>query len=318
MKTISITAHDLSGTERLDVFLSEHLDMTRSQIQKLIKRKLATISGREVKKTGETVKNGDSIVISIPQREPLSIPDIPIVKETEDYIIIDKPCGVLVHPRQEEMDSGELKETGTIAAWVAARYPQVFGVGEYANRPGIVHRLDREASGLMVVAKTQQSFDSLKEQFKKRTVEKFYFALAHGVIDKEHDKIDFLIARGERGTMAARPRHEKVTLRTVAHIQEGREALTEFWVEKSYHHYTLLRVRLHTGRTHQIRVHFFAYGHPLAGDEIYANKKIQVNEHSPRLFLHSSDLSFDDVRGERQTFHSGLPPNLRDFLTALV
>lgn len=318
MNIISLHVEDEKDKKRLDLFVSERIDLSRSQVQKLIKRGAITRNGDLEKKAGVELKVGDILEISLPGKISLPVPNISVLHETDGFLIVEKPYDVVVHPKQEEISLDELKQTGTVAAWVATTHPEIVGVGEYVNRPGIVHRLDRESSGLMIIAKTQESFEHIKQQFKDRKVEKYYVALCHGQIEKEHDTIDFLIGRGKDGKMAARPKHEKVTLKNVDHLQEGRDALTEFWVEKVFNHYSLIRVKLHTGRTHQIRVHLFAYDHPLAGDSLYINKKIQVNDVSPRLFLHATDLSFTDLSGVVHEFHSDLPEDLSNFLDILV
>ena len=177
-----------------------------------------------------------------------------------------------------------------------------------------MHRLDKEASGLLVVARTPQMFMHLKEQFKQRQIHKEYIVLVHGKVPKDWDEITFPIARGAADRMAALPRSQEGRLPAGA-----KTAHTEYTVEKRWPHLTLLRVRLHTGRMHQIRVHFLAYNHPVVGDPLYFQKKrhdkwdIKLG----RLFLHSTLLGFTDLEGNTQTFASPLPPQLQNFLTNL-
>lgn len=318
-----------STPQRVDVWLSGQMAITRSQVQKLMTQNAILVNDVVPKKAGQMLEAGDIVKVLEKQDRPVSevktkikakkLVAPRIVSETADYVVIDKPAGLPVHPEQHETTLEELRDTGTVAAWVVTQYPAVYGVGEYSNRPGIVHRLDKDTSGLMVIAKTQAMFDLLKEQFKDRTVKKKYVALAHGHFFTEHGLIDFKIARAKDGRMAARPNIEEVTLKNVDSLQDGRDALTEFSVVKEFVNYTLLDVTLHTGRTHQIRVHMFAYNHPLVGDPLYFNKKtkrdldIELN----RVFLHAGELSFTDLSGETVAFTSPLPPVLVDCLAKL-
>lgn len=226
-----------------------------------------------------------------------------IIFENETVIVVEKPSGLLVHP------TGALKNVDqpTLVDFLLARYPEIKNVGEDNTRPGIVHRLDREVSGLIVVARTQNAYQELKHQFQKRTVEKRYLALVHGVIKKDEGVINFPIGRSRgNGRMAARPAGES-----------GREARTEFTVLKRFPFATLLEVRLLTGRSHQIRAHFFGYGHPLIGDSLYSAKRPKLKRTPGRIFLHAATLAFDDLSSVRQSFTSPLPVELQSFLDAL-
>ena len=198
-------------------------------------------------------------------------------------------------------------------------YPKLKGVGEYENRPGIVHRLDREASGVMVIAKNQKMFDHLKNQFKKRETEKEYSVLVHGKIENDHGEIDFDIDRSKDGRMASRPKTNRLSLRTIMKIQFGKDALTEFWIERRFARYTLLKVQIHTGRTHQIRVHMLAFNHPVVGDTLYFNKKLNMTRDKElgRLFLHASHLCFRDLKDKKVCFELKLPSELDKFLGEL-
>lgn len=329
-KTLIVKAKLLGS--RLDVFLSEELGITRSQAQKLLKHGLILVNEKEPKKAGDRVKLGDKITIQEISTNIVSAQinlqkkdtkkklemtkwDIKIVAETPDYVVIEKPAGLLVHPTQA-------REKNTLVAWLTKKYPKIKTVGdEPAVRPGIVHRLDKEASGLLVVAKTQPMFDHLKEQFKNRTIEKEYFALVHGRVTKDWDEINFPIARGENiDRMAARPVLKRIGKQSLVALDEGeKEAKTEFLVEKRFANCTLLRVIIHTGRMHQIRVHLLAYNNPLVGDPLYFQKKRKRNldEKLGRMFLHSIKLGFTNLNGEKQIYHSPLPAILANFLTQL-
>ncbi|MEK7625662.1 MAG: RluA family pseudouridine synthase [Patescibacteria group bacterium] len=318
---------DEGHNKRLDIFLVEKLEISRSQAQKLIAENLVLVNDKAPMKAGVQLKKGHTVVVasqSLPnlstaverKRSPRlhrgegegEVSLTPkIISKTPDYLVIEKPTGMLTHPTMAG-------EAVSVATWAAKKYPGLKRVGDDPKvRPGIVHRLDKEASGLLVVARTQKMFDHLKEQFKNRTIEKEYLALVHDRVAKDWDILNFPIARSETSDrMAARPLNEGTT--------EGqKEAKTEFLVEKRFVNFTLLRITLHTGRMHQIRVHLLAYNHPLVGDPLYIQKKRKRawDDKLGRLFLHSTKLSFTDLKGFKQTFESPLPPELQSFLTKL-
>lgn len=246
---------------------------------------------------------------------------IEIIAETSDYLVINKPAGLAVH------GGGNLKEP-TLADWLIKKYPKIKKVGDDPIRPGLVHRLDREVSGLMVIAKNNQSFINLKNQFKEREIVKEYLALVYGRLSKDEGIIDFPITRSSEGyKMAALPnnasellnrRHPQV--RDQGNIEswlKSRQALTEFETIQKFINYTLLRVKIKTGRTHQIRVHFFAYGHPLVGDNLYCTKKTkEKNKKLPlnRVFLVACRLQFKSRDGQKQEFKINLPVELKNYL----
>ncbi|MFA4831268.1 MAG: RluA family pseudouridine synthase [Patescibacteria group bacterium] len=318
-----ILVDDKKKGERLDVFISEELNLSRSQAQKMVKKGQVLLEGKTPKKAGQKLKYGDLVEVCQtnkrasagsggPGGKSRAWFKIKVLAETEDYLVIEKPAGLLMHQT-------EAKEPESLAAWILENYPQTKDVGEYENRPGIVHRLDKEASGLVVIAKKQEMFVHLKKQFKKRQVEKEYLVLAHGRVEREHDTINFDISRSKDGRMAARPKTDRLSLRTITKIQPGKEAVTEFWVEKIFSRYTLLRVKIHTGRTHQIRVHLLAYNHPVAGDAWYANRKLNLKKDKElgRLFLHASKLCFCNLGGEKVCFEAELAEELKRFLQEL-
>src|SRR3989338_8812578 len=222
---------------RLDVFLASQFELTRSRMQKLVKDGRVLLNQKKPKKAGERLRSGDvvTVVMEHEQSEAAqgALPDVPIIAETDDYLVVNKPAGLLVHQT-------EANEPVTLANWLLARYPALAEVGDDPKRPGIVHRLDREASGLLVVAKTQKMFDALKAQFQHRTIEKEYVVLVYGAIEADHDVIDFAIDRGKDGRMVARPKTKGLTLRTIGKTQPGKVAVTEFSVEKRFRRYTLL------------------------------------------------------------------------------
>ncbi|MBU0546220.1 RluA family pseudouridine synthase [Patescibacteria group bacterium] len=325
-----------SAGSRLDVFLSSALGISRSQTGKMIDNGLVEVNEKTPKKAGSRVKDGD--VISIKQEathdavipptkyggihktrnldspvlsrgnDKIDVKDIKIVAETPDYIVINKPSGMLTH-------STNRLEKDSLAELLAEKYPELKKVGEDPVRPGIVHRLDKEASGLLVVARTQKMFDHLKNQFKKRTIEKEYIVLAHGKVAKDWDEINFPIARSRTtDRMSARPLVKKGEI-----DEDSKTAKTEFLVEKRFVNFTLLRVKIYTGRMHQIRAHLLAYNHPVVGDPLYFQKKRKRmwDERLGRLFLHCSKLGFVDLTGTKVSFESRLPKELEEFLLKL-
>ncbi|MDI3496425.1 MAG: rRNA synthase [Patescibacteria group bacterium] len=244
-----------------------------------------------------------------------------IIFEDDNYLVIDKPAGLIVH------GGFGIKEK-TLVDLLLEKYPSLKKVGDDALRPGIVHRLDKDVSGLMVVAKTTNAFLNLKEQFQQRDINKTYLALVHGRIEKDYDDINFPIKRAKDGyKMAALPLNtvDLLTKKSPQSRDKGniegffkaREANTSFQVIKRFINYTFLKVNIKTGRTHQIRVHFFAYGHPLVGDDLYFNKKSKEKNKKfnlNRVFLVASQLSFFNLQGEKKEFTLPLPPELEKLL----
>ncbi len=311
--------------QRLDVFLSKELKISRSQVKKMIEAEQVFshrqgrvpprggINNKLIKKPGEILRGGEIIEIKKPKLTIAASAkkaagqvkfDVKIMAVTPDYIVVEKPTGMLAHPTMAG-------EKNTLADFITKKYPAVKKVGDDPMRPGIVHRLDKEASGLMVIARTQKMFNHLKEQFKNRTIEKEYLALAHEPMPRNWDEINFPISRSETSDrMAAIPAGE---------ASRGKEAKTEFLLEKNFINFSLIRVKTHTGRMHQIRVHLLAYNHPLVGDPLYFQKKQKRawDEKLGRLFLHSTKLGFTDLDGEAQEFNSPLPKELDEFLKLL-
>ncbi|MCF7860102.1 RNA pseudouridine synthase [Patescibacteria group bacterium] len=247
---------------------------------------------------------------------------IEIIYEDEDVLVINKPAGLIVH----ESDNTEDR---TLADFLVEARPEIISVGEDSRRPGIVHRLDREASGLMVVAKNNKSFFSLKEQFKSRRVKKQYLALAHGKIIVDEGLINFPIVRAKTGhKMASIPLSMRDNKKFLSNRDQGnikareksREAITNFEVLKRWPHFTLLEVKIKTGRTHQIRVHLAAYGHPLLGDNLYGTTKTKTKNNKidlGRIFLLAQKLSFSSLSGEKKEFKIEPPTELKAFLDKL-
>ena len=294
MKTL---IYQQGGKDRLDKFLNDQLpDLSRSRIQKLIKAGLATVNGQAVP-VHHFLKTNDKIEIEVKETKTVipaeKLPEPQIIEQTDDYLIIDKPAGLVVHPATGIVDK-------TLADWLKEKYPQLKNVGENDQRPGIVHRLDKEVSGVMVVALTQTMFVHLKNQFKNHSIKKQYLGLVHGKMETETGLIDFPLKRSRlSGKIVAKPKGE-----------EGKDSLTEFEVIKNFINYAYLKINLKTGRGHQIRAHLQAYGHPLVGDKLYRNKKIKNKINLNGIFLHSHCLGFYDLNGSWREFTSPLSPDL--------
>jgi 23S rRNA pseudouridine1911/1915/1917 synthase len=314
------TINENNQGQRLDKFLTEMMaNQTRSQIKKLIENGQVLINGKPAK-VHQFLKIGDKIEIKEQKSEiknkknPLAAAScqLPanIIFDSPDFLVLEKPCGLLVHPT----DKGE---TNTLIDWLKQKYPQIEKVGEQKYRAGIIHRLDRDVSGIMVVAKTQKAFIHLKEQFKKRKVKKEYLALVYGRCEKNEGKINLPIGRNKDGLFVAHPRLGKNKF-----DKQDKIAKTEYQVIECLKDYTFLSVKILTGRTHQIRAHFSAIGHPVIGDKIYKprkkffhflRRKIKVIDPG-RIFLHSTKIGFYNLKNEWVEFNSPLPQTLTNFL----
>jgi 23S rRNA pseudouridine1911/1915/1917 synthase len=274
---------DAQTGERLDAVLGEALG-SRSRAQRLIDAGLVTVDGAQVPKRHH-VRTGEVVEVADPEPEapPVAAGSVPfsVAYEDDALLVVDKPAGVVVHPAPGH-------RTGTLA--------QALGP------VGIVHRLDRDTSGLLVVAKDDETHQALQAAIQRRAVAREYLALVEGRPPARAGKIDAPIGRDRR----VRTRHSIET-------DTPREAVTHFAVERTLPDFTLLRVRLETGRTHQIRVHLLAIGHPVAGDPEYGTAGLLGLE---RQFLHAARLAFDHPRtGERVDVASPLPADLRAALT---
>lgn len=290
---------------RLDQFLPQILEISRSQIQKLIKQEVILVNDKPAK-TKTLLETGDRISYKEPDATPFvktaEIPILDIVYEDDDLLVINKQSGLLVHEALKD----ECRPT--VVDGVLALYPDIAKIGDDPKRPGIVHRLDKDVSGLMVVAKTQEAFEALKNQFKNRTVHKEYFALVYGTVPKETDEITLKIGRSKsKGRMVAR-----------SGDQEGKEAKTQYDVLRRFATATYLNVQIFSGRTHQIRVHLQAIGYPVVGDKLYKVRGMKVNEIDlGRLFLHSHKLGIHLMNGEEKIFDAPLPEKLSELLEKL-
>lgn len=231
--------------------------------------------------------------------------DLNIVYEDGDVIVVNKPAGLVVHP-EDENDRQE-----TLAGLLLKRYPALKNVGDPARdslRPGIVHRLDKETSGLMVVAKNQETFEYLKKQFQNRLVEKKYLVLVIGHLKNKRGVIEKELGRYGIKQRVKIPKTK---------IDEFKKAITEYGALKEYQDFSLVEAMPRTGRMHQIRVHFAALGHPVAGDKLYGFKKQPVPPGLNRQFLHASYLQFSPKPGKILAFRCDLPQDLKIVLRKL-
>lgn len=303
--TIELVA-DMAG-ERLDIFLARRRpDLSRSFLQKLIARRLAQVNGRP-QRAAFKLSAGDHVSFTIPpappsRAQPEPIP-LTIVYEDADLLVVDKPPGLVVHPAPGHAG-------GTLVNAVLAHVPELGeeeGLDDseqQAMRPGIVHRLDKDTSGLLVVAKHERAQSSLAAQFRERSTEKMYLALLHGHLSPAEGLIDAPLGRD--------PRHRQ----RMALVAGGRPAQTGYRVVRYIGLYTLVEVYLYTGRTHQIRVHFAGIGYPVAGDPLYGKRDSPPGLR--RQFLHAARLRLRlPGSGEPAQFESKLPEELRAVLGEL-
>lgn len=287
--------------ERLDKALAARLDnFSRSQIQALIREGEVLVNGRALK-ASYRLEEGDRVAITLPedtadaQPAPEAIP-LDIVYEDDQVVVVNKPAGMVVHPAFGH-------SSGTLVNAVLARWPEIASFSE-PSRAGIVHRLDKDTSGVLVVAKTRAALESLRAQFKGRDVRKRYIALVEGAPETPEGVIDAPIGRdpAQRKRMAVR--------------HDGREAVTEFRVIEHFAGYSLLEVYPKTGRTHQIRVHLAFIGHPVAGDTVYGRRRQAIK--LKRHFLHATAITFTRPGSDEAiTAEAPLPAGLENILAKL-
>ena len=286
--------------ERLDRLIADELeDLSRTRIQTLIKDGRITVNGH-LSKPSYRIEGGEVIAVYLPPPEisevlPENIP-LAVLYEDDDLIAIDKPAGMVVHPAYGN-------DTGTLVNAVLYRWPELAQVGDQ-HRAGIVHRLDKDTSGVILIARTPQAHRALAEQFESRAIRKRYLALVEGNPDSATGRIEAPIGRD--------PRQRK----RMAVRREGREAITEFRVLEYYADHALLEVHPLTGRTHQIRVHLAFIGHPVVGDTTYGYRKQRIR--LKRHFLHAAELTVQSPStGQPLTFSAPLPAGLQNILDKL-
>ncbi len=304
MQENSGTVYELTVPEeeqgtRLDLFLAGELTVSRSRVQRLLEKD--AVASSDVKKIRPALKiqPGQKFLVTIPQAVPSEIEpqNVPFetVYEDDDVIVVNKPAGVVVHP-------GAGRPDGTLVNGLMYRYPEIGRIGD-AVRPGIVHRLDVGTSGLMVVARSDAAFSALTAAFQEHSVLKEYLGLGVGALRAREGTIDAPIGRDP---------HNRLKMCV---SWDGREAVTDYKVLWTRARFNLIKVRLHTGRTHQIRVHMRALGCSLDGDTLYGPKDPAQHILKNRVFLHSWRLGFyHPTTGEWKEFRVPLPPELVEAL----
>ena len=293
-----------AGEARLDAFLAaqEELGLSRSYVKKLIEDGHVSVTGKVAAKAGQIVRAGDEIRVGVPDPEPVSLAaeaiPLDVVYEDEDLVVVNKPRGLVVHPAVGHW-------SGTLVNALLDHVEDLEGIGG-EMRPGIVHRLDKETTGLLVVAKNDTAHHSLSEQIRLRTVKREYWAIVHGSPKSESGRIEAPIGRhpGDRKRMAV-------------NLKNGRDAVTSFKVlERFKAAYTLVSCRLETGRTHQIRVHMLYIGHPVVGDPVYGTRKAHLGMTAQAL--HARVLGFTHPRtGEWMEFTAPPPDDFNQALAQL-
>ena len=298
--------------QRLDKYLVNCLpEFSRARLQGLISDGFVLVDGSPARKSGQVISAGTSVQVRIPPAAPSDlVPEaipLDVLYENADLMVVNKPAGMVVHPA-----SGHL--SGTLVHAALNYAPDLDGVGG-EHRPGVVHRLDKDTSGLILLAKNDKAHRFLQDQFRKRSVHKTYYALTDGFPPTQTGRVEAPIGRD--------PSHRKKM--AIVPISRGRESVTEYKVIEKFEQHALIAVYPHTGRTHQIRVHFSYIKHPLFNDEVYGGDKILKGttfskyqqfikncfKILPRQALHAKSLSFDHpVTNKRLTFDSDLPADM--------
>lgn len=291
---------------RIDKFLKKEVffndeKITRGEIIRLIKSGKILVNDKKVKPS-YILKEKDVIIVGRITHNTKLVPNknlkIEIIHQDENIIVVNKPAGISVHPVKPD-------ENETLVNWLIYKFPEVENVGEDFLRPGIVHRLDKDTSGIMVVARNQKSFEELKNLFKTRKIEKKYLALVYGRLKDKRGVIDKPIARSsnyKKQVIAGKKTKTKVRL-----------AVTEYRAIKRHNDYSLVEVSPKTGRMHQIRVHMNSIGYPVVGDKIYGSKKVKSKISVPRQLLHAKSIKFE-LFGKNYFFKTKLPQDFETFL----
>ncbi len=301
MNRIELLANSNDDTVRLDVFISrKNQDLTRSYIKKLIEDGMVKVDG-QIPKPSLKLKPGQIVEIQVPDIKPIetAAQDIPIdiIYEDNDIIVVNKPKGMVVHPACGN-------STGTLVNAILHKCNSLSGINGVL-RPGIVHRIDKDTTGILVVAKNDNAHISLSEQLKEHTMKRNYIALVYGVLKSQKGTIDAPIGR-----------HKTDRKRFAVVPGKGKRAVTHYEVIELFGGYTLIRASLETGRTHQIRVHMSHIGHPLVGDELYGPRKPKIKAEGQ--MLHAETLGFiHPTTGSYIEFESPLPEDFKKLLSKL-
>ncbi|AFU14537.1 MULTISPECIES: RluA family pseudouridine synthase [Bacillus] len=298
-EVVQVTVAEEQKSERIDKFVAEiNSEWSRSQVQQWIKDDVVTVNGKSVK-VNYKVKENDEITVTIPDPEELDIQaedmNLEIYYEDADVLVVNKPRGMVVHPAPGHT-------SGTLVNGLMHHCTDLSGING-VMRPGIVHRIDKDTSGLLMVAKNDMAHESLVNQLVAKTVTRRYKAIVHGVIPHDKGTIDAPIAR------------DKKERQSMTVDENGKHAVTHFQVLERFKDFTLVECRLETGRTHQIRVHMKYIGYPLAGDPKYGPKKtLDMNGQA----LHAGILGFDHPRtGEYIQFEAPIPEVFEETLNIL-
>lgn len=286
--------------QRADVALAALLEVTRSNMQKLLEEGRA-VKGTKVLKSNYKVKKGDEIIVTLPEPQPLDVQpeNIPldIIYEDDDVVVVNKARGMVVHPAAGNY-------SGTLVNALLYHCKNLSGINGVI-RPGIVHRLDKDTSGIMICAKNDAAHISLSEQIQAKTAKRTYLAVVRGNVKTDSGVIE---------TMIARDKNDRKKMAVVK--EDGRIAITEYKVLERFGKYTIVRCKLRTGRTHQIRVHMEYLGYPLVGDSKYSPMKTPFSIQGQAL--HSQTLEFTHPRtGERMCFEAPLPEDMHKIVTRL-
>lgn len=294
-----LVEEDMEG-ERLDSFVSEMLEeLSRSMVQNMIKNGKIMVDGQAAK-ASYRVKTGDEILVEVPQLQEIKLEpqniELPILYQDQDLAVVNKPKGMVVHPAHGNWD-------GTMVNALLYHIKDLSGInGEI--RPGIVHRLDKDTSGVMVVAKNDMAHRSLAEQIRVHSINREYIALVHGIIKENLGRIEAPIGRSKQDR------------KKMAVVKDGREAVSDYEVLQRFPNYTLVKVKLLTGRTHQIRVHFAYINHSVVGDPLYGSNRKHFNLDSQAL--HARLLGFVHPRSsEYMEFTSPTPEYLQNIINKL-
>ena len=311
-----IIVEQLAKPLRLDKYLKNIFqDISREKIIFLIKQGKIIIKDKQKIKPGFLLKGGEEIILDLTDFQeksktiilkPLMIcPEPKVLYENKNFLIIDKPAGITVHPSLNNF------HLPTLANWLIKKYPFLSQVGEDKLRPGIVHRLDKETSGVLIIAKNNISFNYFKNLFKQRKIQKKYIALVRGELNKKKGDINLALTRSLKSPIKRKVIFSNLKEKTT------KEALTRYKVIKRYIGFTLLEIMLETGRTHQIRVHLASIGFPVVGDKLYGKSKQLTNLNIARHFLHALEISFLDPTQNQIKIKAILPQELKDFLKTL-
>ncbi|WP_425387006.1 RluA family pseudouridine synthase [Alicyclobacillus herbarius] len=299
-----LVTEEIDSGLRLDRWLTDRLQeldypVSRSQVQAWIRAGYVQKQGGKVR-ASDAIEPGQVFDLSVPASDPIELVgdemDLTVVYEDEDVLVVDKPRGVVVHPAP-----GHLR--GTLVNALIARHTPLSPLGG-AMRPGVVHRIDKDTSGLIMFAKTDLAYHRLTEQLREHTTHRVYTAIVHGAVPHDEGRIEAPIGRDPRNRQR------------MAVTGGGKPAVTDFWVLRRFDRYSYLQLRLATGRTHQIRVHMAYIGHPLAGDPVYGPRHTLPIEGQA---LHAQELGFIHPRsGEELRFTSPLPEDIKRLLDGLA